>query len=248
MILLLLLSSCAAKKDIYYFQGDQSILDSISKYSPTLKPDDLLIITVSALDLESTLPFNLQSPYKTTTAVTLGTTGAINPGLMTYLIDENGNIDFPVLGKIKLGGLTRYEAMDYMKEKLTRYIKEPSINIQIANFRITILGEVSKPGTYTISNEKITIIEALGLAGDLTIYGKRKDILVVREINGKKTFTPVDLTSKQVFNSPVYYLTQNDVIYVHPTNSRRTATYSVINSMLISLTGLALSIITFLTR
>ncbi|MGM5630013.1 polysaccharide biosynthesis/export family protein [Apibacter raozihei] len=244
---LFILSSCASKKEMYYFQGDEILLKDVYKYTPTLKPDDLLVITVSALDLESTLPFNQQNAYNYNNVTESVTT--TNPRLKTYLIDENGDIDFPVLGKLKLGGLTRNEAMDFMRNKLSKYIKDPSVNISITNFRITVLGEVTKPGTYTLANEKITILEALGLAGDLTIYGKRKDIIVVREIDGNKTFTHVDLTSKDIFRSPVYYLSQNDVVYVHPNSAKRTSSaYSATTSVFVSLAGVIISVISVLTR
>ncbi|MXP05059.1 MULTISPECIES: polysaccharide biosynthesis/export family protein [unclassified Apibacter] len=248
MIIIFSLMSCASKKKLYYFQGSETTLNEVYKYTPTLKPDDLLVITISALDLESTLPFNQQNPYNSTTSSSENMTST-NPRLKTYLIDENGEIDFPVLGKLKLGGLTRSQAMDFMREKLRVYIKEPSVNIHISNFRITVLGEVSKPGTYTLSNEKITILEALGLAGDLTIYGKRKDIIVIRDMNGNKTFTHVDLTTNEIFRSPVYYLSQNDVIYVHPNGAKtNSSAYSATNSVFISLAGIILSVISIITR
>ncbi|MCT6869262.1 polysaccharide biosynthesis/export family protein [Apibacter sp.] len=248
LFLIFSLISCASKKNLYYFQGDETILNEVYKYTPTLKPDDMLIITVSALDLESTLPFNQQSPYNTNASGSESITST-NPRLKTYLIDENGEIDFPVLGKIKLGGLTRSQAMDFMRNKLKVYIKDPSVNIHISNFRITVLGEVSKPGTYTLSNEKITLLEALGLAGDLTIYGKRKDIIVIRDKDGKKIFTHVDLTSNELFKSPVYYLSQNDVIYVHPNGAKtNSSAYSATTSVFISLAGIIISVISVLTR
>ncbi|CVK15531.1 MAG: polysaccharide biosynthesis/export family protein [Apibacter sp.] len=242
------LLSCASKKNLYYFQGNETVLNEVYKYTPTLKPDDLLIITISALDMESTLPFNQQSPYNVSSSGSESITST-NPRLKTYLIDENGEIDFPVLGKLKLGGLTRSQAMDFMKDKLRVYIKDPSVNIHISNFRITVLGEVAKPGTYTLSNEKITILEALGLAGDLTIYGKRKDIMVIRDKDGDKTFTHVDLTTNDIFKSPVYYLSQNDIIYVHPNGAKtNSSAYSATNSIFISLAGIILSVISIITR
>ncbi|MDC1198232.1 polysaccharide export protein, partial [Algibacter sp.] len=136
-----------------------------------------------------------------------------------YLIDNEGNIDYPVLGKIKLLGLSVQEAQELFKDKLALYLKDPIVNIRILNFRISVLGEVGSPGMYEVSGERITILEALALAGDLTIKGQRENILVVRDFNGTKTYTRVDLTNKELFNSPVYYLTQNDTIYVEPNNS-----------------------------
>jgi polysaccharide export outer membrane protein len=138
----------------------------------------------------------------------------------TYLVDVNGNIEFPVLGTLKLGGLDRVQATALIKNLLKEYIKDPIINLRTVNFKVTVLGEVHKPGSYTIQNDRVTILEALGLAGDLTIQAERKNMLVIREENGKKTYNRVDMTSEEFFNSSVYYLTQNDVIYVQPNNSR----------------------------
>ncbi|MDR3273548.1 MAG: polysaccharide biosynthesis/export family protein [Flavobacteriaceae bacterium] len=234
---------------MYYFHGDVAASQAVEKYTPYLKPDDLLVITVSALDVQSTLPFNQVNPYNinNTSNETL-TTG--NPRLVSYLIDENGNIDFPVLGKIKLAGLTRSQAIDLMRQKLSQYIKNPTVNINLINFRVTILGEVNRPGTYTISNEKISLPEVLGLAGDLTIFGMRKDIVVIREIEGVKKFYHVDLTSSQsVFDSPVYYLDQSDIVYVSPNGAKRNSSqYGPFTSVLVSVAGIVISVISLLTR
>jgi polysaccharide export outer membrane protein len=141
-------------------------------------------------------------------------------GRMTYLIDKDGYINFPVLGKVKLLGLSLNEAQQVFKEKLDpKYLKDPIIDIKIENFKITVLGAVNSPGTYSVSGERVTLLEALGMAGDLTIKGVRKNIFVMRDFNGTKTFTRVDLTTKEALNSPVYYLTQNDVVYVEPNKS-----------------------------
>ncbi len=206
----LLVSSCATKHDVVYFQNAknfETIVDT-DTFTPKLKVNDIVSIYVSTFDMEASKPFNL---IKNT-----GSTGQ----LIDYLIDIDGNIDFPVLGKIKLLGLTVEEAKELIKGKLSEgYLKDPIVNIRIVNFRISVLGAVNNPGTYTISGERITIMEALGLAGDLNIKGRRDNILVIRDFNGTKTYTRVDLTNKEVFNSPVYYLTQNDVVYVEPNNS-----------------------------
>src|SRR5690606_20046734 len=129
--------------------------------------------------------------------------------LQNYLVDAEGYIEYPVLGKIKLGGLSRPEAMSHMKTLLAEYIIDPGVTIQITNFKVTVLGEVSNPGSFNLPNERITILEALGLAGDLTINGVRENILIIREIGSEKTFHRLNLTSSDIFNSPVYYLKQN---------------------------------------
>jgi len=213
----LILLSCSSKQDVIYFQGIDALgsSKSIINYNPKIISDDMLTITVSALDQDAARPFNLPT-------FSFGSTGLVNAKEKqeTYLVDINGNIDFPVLGKIKLAGLSRVQATELIKDMLKDYIKNPIVNIRTINFKVTVLGEVRRPGSYTILNERITIIEALGLAGDMTIQGERSNVLVIRENNGKKTYTRVDLRNESVFNSPVYYLSQNDVIYVEPNKSR----------------------------
>ncbi len=213
----MLLFSCGSKKDIVYFQDVDLVGSSrsINNYIPTIRPDDMLTIVVSALDQDAVRPFNLASISFSTEDGGIGRAIQQN-----YLVDTNGNIDFPVLGTLKLAGLNRNQATSLIKDLLKEYIKDPIVNIRTINFKITVLGEVRRPGSYKILNERITIIEALGLAGDMTIQAERKNVLVIREKNGKKTYHRVDMTSEVVFNSPVYYLTQNDVIYVEPNNSR----------------------------
>ena len=215
--ILVILSSCGSRKDAVYFQDVDlmHVSKSISNYNPPIKPDDMLTISVSALDQDAVRPFNLPI------ASFAGQDGTIGREvLQNYLVDSNGNIDFPVLGTIKLAGLNRIQATTLLKDMLKEYIKNPIVVLRIINFKVTILGEVRNPGSFTIPNERITILEAIGLAGDLNIQAKRNNILVVREKKGKKSYVRVDLTSEDVFNSPVYYLEQNDVIYVEPNESK----------------------------
>ena len=213
----LILSSCGNSKDVVYFQDVDlmHISKSINSYNPSIKADDMLTISVSALDQDVIRPFNLPVVSFVDQTGTVGREVQQN-----YLVDSNGNIDFPVLGTIKLTGLNRIQATTLLKDMLKEYVINPIVVLRIVNFKITVMGEVARPGRFIIPNERITILEALGLAGDLTIQAKRDNILVVREKNGKKTYIRVDLTSEDVFNSSVYYLEQNDVIYVQPNNSR----------------------------
>ena len=195
------------------------------------KPNDLLTINVSGLDPDAVKPFNL--PVVAYSNSVISAEG--NLKMQTYLIDINGNIEFPVLGTIRLEGLTRTKATASLKEKLTEYIKDPIVNIRLANFTITVIGEVNNPGTFTIQDERISLIEALGLAGDLTIHGKRENVFLIREDNGVKRFTKFDLTSIKVVNSRNYYLTQNDVLYVEPNKAKiRSSSYNENNVILIS--------------
>jgi len=215
--LIILFYSCGSKQDIVYFQDVDFIGSSkpINTYNPIFGPDDMLTITVSALDQDAVRPFNLPAVSFTEMDGDIGRTRQ-----QTYLIDTNGNIDFPVLGTIKLEGLNRIQATTLIKDMLKEYIKDPIVNIRTMNFKVTVLGEVNKPGSYIIPNERITVVEALGLAGDMTLQAERKNVLIIREKKGIKTYNRVDMTSETVFNSPVYFLSQNDVIYVEPNNSR----------------------------
>ena len=199
-----------------YLQGieDAKSYDNITNYEPKLQPDDLLSIIISAENPEVTVPFNLpiiQGNYEINNN---------QNGIKTYLIDNAGFIDFPVLGKIKLGGLTRTEAHQKLADMLADYVKNPGVNLRILNYKISVLGEVVRPGSYVIQSERITILEALSLANDLTIYGKRDNILVIHEADGKKTYTRVDITKGDILNSPAYYLAQNDVVVVEPNRTK----------------------------
>ncbi|MFK5880243.1 MAG: polysaccharide biosynthesis/export family protein [Flavobacteriaceae bacterium] len=206
------LTSCATKQDVVYFQNAKSfetIVDT-NTFTAKLKVGDVVSIYVSTLDQTVTQPYNL-----------IRSTGSQGGELIDYLIDIEGNIDYPVLGKIKLIGLTVEEAKALFKKKFAegKLLKDPVIIFRVLNFRITVAGEVRNPGVYPVTGERISILEALGMAGDLNIKGRRDNVLIVRDFNGAKTYTRIDLTNKEVFNSPVYYLTQNDYIYVEPNNS-----------------------------
>ena len=212
IFILISLLSCVSKKEVVYFQNAkdfETIVDT-DTFTPKFKVNDIVSIYVSTFDLEAVKPFNLFID---------GGGNSAQPQLIDYLVDIEGNIDYPVLGKVKLLGLTVQEAQELFKEKLALYLKDPIINIRILNFRVSILGEVRAPGRYDVSGERITILEAIALAGDLNIKAQRENVLVIRDFNGTKTYTRVDLTNKELFNSPVYYLTQNDVVYVEPNNS-----------------------------
>ena len=240
MFIGLFISSCVPREKIVYFQGDlESIEELADQYSATIQPDDLLAITVFGRNQEATRIFNQESNLM------------MGEG-KTYLVDEEGNIEFPVFGKIKLAGLTRNEAIQYMKGMLSQEIIDPGVSITITNYRITVLGEVGSPGTYPLQNEKVTILEAIGMAGDLTINGLRENVLVVREENGKRNFYRVNLLTEEVFSSPVYYLAQNDVVYVEPNqnkiNTSRNSTIFRDISFAMSISSFLLTIILLITR
>lgn len=239
---LIFLSSCASRKDMVYFQ-DEPVVDGQINSAPKqliYKPDDILTINVSAADPVAATPFNLAVVSESDNLISAN--GA--PRMQTYLIDYNGNIEFPVLGTLHLAGMTRIEATAMLKEKISEYAKDPIVNIRLVNFTVTILGEVSDPGTFTIQDERITLPEALGLANDLTIFGKRKNILLIREVDGVKKFATIDLTSVNALVSPLYYLQQNDVIVVEPNKARlRSSTFNQNNVVVISAIGTLASIV-----
>ncbi|MDM9632808.1 polysaccharide biosynthesis/export family protein [Robiginitalea aurantiaca] len=246
--ILILLASCASRKDVVYLQdtGDFETIVADNVPETKFKVDDLVSIHISSLNPEASAPFNL---YRGGSGG--GQNGAIGTPTdpVDYLVDQNGMIDFPVLGKLKISGLSPDELRTLLRNKLADFLKDPIINIQIRNFTITVLGAVASPGSYPVLGEQITILEALGLAGDMTPRGKRDNVLVIRNFEGAKVYTRLDLTSKEVLKSPAYYITQNDIIYVEPnkTGIRETSigsntalTVSII-SLLITTTAIILT-------
>jgi len=218
---LTLLSSCAKKNIIYFqdlpkFTGISEVIEN--QTDAKIQPLDFLSIVVSTLNPESNLLFN--SGIMANMGGTGGQAGSTRSAEDGYRVDKDGNVNFPVLGKIALGGLTIEEATEKMTALLQSEAKNPIVNIKLNNFKVTIIGEVAAPNTYPVPIERINIIEAIGMAGDLTIFGKRNNILLIREIDGTRTTARLDLTSKEIFNSPYFYLHQNDIIYVQPTTAR----------------------------
>lgn len=221
MCLAVVCTACTSTKNIVYLQDvvplKQQEIEQI--YEPIIHEDDLLAIMVNCREPELALPFNL--PMVT---YQLGTDGGLSGSqrVLGYLVDKNGNIDFPILGAIHASGLTRMQLTELIKEKLTGgdLLKDPIVTVQFLNFKVSVIGEVSRPGSFTISGDRITLLEALSMAGDLTIYGKRDRVAVIRENNGKRTILFHDLRSADLFNSPCYYLQQNDIVYVEPNKAR----------------------------
>lgn len=224
--------SCVTSKEIIYFQDEAISKDNQVNLNSaiTYKPNDLLFISIGG-DKDAVAPFNLPAISYSTSSV------AANGDLKmpTYLVDNNGNIEYPVLGTITLGGLTREQATMFLKNRISEYVKDPIVNIRLVNFTVTVLGEVNAPGTFTVEDERISLTEALGLAGDLTIHGKRENVFLIRESGSKKQYTKIDLTSVNALNSPAYYLQQNDVLYIEPNKAKvRSASYNENNGIIIS--------------
>lgn len=239
-IVVCLLTSCGSVKDIAYLQGEELLKKTAMDDTVSLKiqKDDLLDINVSCPDQELLQPFlRYSSEYNSA--------GGVNSGNGSgYLVELDGTINFPLLGQIKVAGLTRRQLIELVQSRLKKegYIKNPVVTVRFLNFRISILGEVQSPGTYYIAGERITLFEALSMAGDLTIHGRRNRVAVIRETDGVRTILYHDLRSRDVFLSPNYYLKQNDMVYVEP--NRVKAETSVQNQY--TSIGTWMSIISFL--
>lgn len=221
LLLLCLTTACTSSKKVLYLQDvdplKQQMIDEV--YEVKIHKDDLLAILVNSKNPELALPFNM--PLVT---YQLGSQSSGQQRVIGYLVDSDGNVDFPILGKIHAAGMTRKELTNYVKQRLIDedLIKDPIVTVQFLNFKISVMGEVSRPGSFDISSDRITLLEALSKAGDLTIYGRRDRVAVIREVDGTRTILYHDLRSSEIFKSPCYYLQQNDIVYVEP-NKTKTA-------------------------
>lgn len=218
------------RKDISYFQDISDTLTTqkiTREFEAVIQPGDILSIHVSSLSKEASSFFNIVG--ETTDQQVAN----------TYLVSPSGTIEMPLVGPIGVAGRTSENAKSLIKEQLTKYLIDPTVNLRIRNFKVTVLGEVQNPGVYTIPNEKITLVEALGLAGDLTIFAKRLNVLVIREENGSRKFYKVDLRSKEIFESEFYYLHSNDVVYVEPGKGKIASAESWYRILPIVLSGLS---------
>ena len=214
------LSSCGSVKNVAYLKNSDDVDLSHSEYlyDARIMPKDVLTITVSTVNPEASAPYNLiVRPTLSNTSATISASGG---ALQTYLVSNDGTIDFPVLGRLQVGGLSKAECEKMIHDKLLPYLNEtenPVVTVRMSNYKISVLGEVNRPGMFTVNNEKINIFEALAQAGDLTIYGVREKVKLIREsATGKKDIFTVNLNDAELINSPYYYLQQNDVVYVEP--------------------------------
>lgn len=229
-LILLLLSSCGSQKDIAYMQDGEYLKYTEQPpflYDAHILPKDLLTITVHCSEPELAAPFNLNGSLQS--PATTGSTG--NTPQQTYLVDNNGDIDFPILGKLHLGGLTKGAAETVICERLKAFLKEePIVNVRMVNYKFSVLGEVGKPNTFTVANEKVNVFEALAMAGDMTIYGIRNNVKLIREnCNGQRNVISLNLNEQNILHSPYYYMQQNDILYIAP-NKTKAKSASVSNS------------------
>ena len=227
-LVFILLNSCTSKKKLDYLQNIESVAleASMKNAKSTIQPNDQLVIMVTAKDMDVVKPFNqnfssgqiLQYSLPSNNAPTQGQTTASGP---TYVVDSQGNIEFPVIGKVNTENKTTEELRDILKKEISKFVLNPQVSVRNTNYKITVLGEVNRPGTYNIPDAQTTLLGAIGLAGDLTIYGKRNDILVLRNIDGVITKERIDLSKADFINSPYFYLKQNDVIVVSPNDTKQ---------------------------
>lgn len=250
-IILLSLSSCVVTKKSVYFNDlplDSAAAVSLAEFNePVIQADDILSITIQTVDVDATAAVNQVSTVPAVGASSASSSVG-NQTIRGFLVDKNGNVAIPMLGNIKVAGLTTYEARQLIAENASKFFKDPTVQVRFANFKITVIGEVAKPATYTLPNEKVTLLDAIGLAGDLTIYGKRENVMLIRDnLNGEKEFIRFNLNSYDTFQSPYFYLQQNDVIYVEPSKGRiaanNTATMQTI-SIFSTIVTLAILVIT----
>jgi len=225
------LTSCYNSRKAVYFNNiqDTTLSNTAATIEPVIQPNDLLNITVTSLNPEASMVFNTPNITMPVTATSTGTTptsGYGTPQLMGYLVNSDGTIKFPVLGSIKAAGLTKRQLENLLTDTLAsrKLLVDPIVTARFLNFRVTVLGEVARPTTLNVANERISILEALGLAGDLTIYAKRDNVLLIREEGDKKIIRRIDLNSNEILLSPYYYLKTNDIVYVEPRKDKIAAT------------------------
>lgn len=238
----LFLSSCGVQyKQVPYFQNlaDSGVVqESIQNYnSLKIQKDDILAITVSSLNMEASSIFNMG----TTSSVQSGASGNLNPVLTAngFKVDQNGDIQLPLVGSVRILGYTTSQARELIQSKLVQYLKEPVVSLNLVNFKVSVLGDVGRPGVYPVQNERVSVTEALSMAGDLTITARRNNVLLIREVEGIRQYIRMDLQKKEFVESPYYYLRNNDVLYVQPSNAKYASVDSSYRNVSIILSALS---------
>ena len=251
------LASCQSYKKVPYLQSYESLTDKSYKeivinevnqqdtlYDARIQPKDLLNITINTTDPQAAAPFNLtMQTYNNIAQSNASTTS--QPALQQYLVDNAGEIDFPVIGRLQVGGLTKNAAENLIREQLRPYLKEiPIVTVRMSNYKISVLGEVNSPGTFTINNEKVNIFEALAMAGDMTVYGLRDNVRLIREdADGHQHIITLNMNRADIIQSPYYYLQQNDILYVTPNKTKaKTADISASTTIWFSVVGTLVSL------
>ncbi|MBS1746346.1 MAG: polysaccharide biosynthesis/export family protein [Bacteroidetes bacterium] len=249
-LIITIFSACDTYKNIPYFKDvpDSSVMlvKTPQFKEPVIQPDDIMVITIQTIDPEANALLNKTG---TSTAALNGSSGLgpSQPAITGYRVDKLGNIELPFAGMVHLAGLTTFDARDTIANIISKFYKNPTVDVRFANYKVTVLGEVTRPATYIVPNERITIFDALGLAGDLTIYGKRENVLLMRDTLGEKKLIRLNLNSKDIISSPYFYIKQNDVVYVEP-NKAKLATLDAYKTRLYAIIASALTVAIVLAR
>ncbi len=219
---LLISTSCGSTKNIKYFNDiqDTKLKNDFSNLEPVIQINDILSINVTSQDKNASELYNAPNESSFNISTSSASSGRLTIG---YLVNQKGEITFPSIGALKVSGMTKQQLTEYLTNQLASrgLLREPIVTIRLLNYRISVLGEVAKPGVFSVPNEKLSLLEALSFAGDITIYGRRDNVLLIRENDkGEKTIKRVDLTSQEILNSPYYYLQSNDILYVEPAQNR----------------------------
>lgn len=249
-LITLLLTSCAAQKRVWYLQDARPYTpEQIAEEGQIrIKPFDRLTIVVNSKDPELAVPFNAATSYNSLTGGQTAS-ASTSQSLQVRTVDEQGFLDMPIIGKVQCNGLTRHELSEAIAGKIREggYINDPTVNVQFDDMKISVIGEVTRPGQYNVTRDKISIFDALAMAGDMTVFGIRNEVAVQREVDGVRTIEYLDLTSKEIFNSPAFYIQQNDVIYVKPNKYKaQTGEINQNRSFYLSLISTAISVATLI--
>ncbi len=251
LVMLILFSSCSTRNLTYFSDLPQDSLFQtaiLKAHEPKIQIGDILTITVSSLDPVTNSMFNAGGVESNVSDISKVNMDLAAPavGKEGYLVNKDGQIDYPVVGKVTLVGKTRSEAQDIMYQEVGKYVKDPIVSLRYLNFKVTVIGEVNKPGTFTINDDHVSVLEALGMAGDMSVYGRRQNVLLIREEGTKRSMYRLDMNKKEVFNSPYFFLHQNDVVYVEPMRGRDPSaerTLRIVSTM--ATLGTAISLIIF---
>lgn len=218
----MIFTSCASTRNVPYFRDIPDSVREVTKaeavyQEPIIAPDDILSVVIITIDPTTSAPVNQAASVPVSVPSSSTSSTPQIPGL---LVDKDGNISLPIIGSVKVAGLTTFQAKALIKKHAEEYFKDPDVQLRFANFKVSVMGEVVHPSSFVMPNEKVSVLDALSLAGDLTIYGRRDNILVIRDVNGTKQVARLDINNSEVFKSPFFYLKQNDVVYVEPNRSK----------------------------
>ncbi len=247
-------SGCKTYTNFAYFRD---IPDSLNIKSadipqfqePVIQPDDIMSIVIGTINVSNVSTSMITSaPSISTGGSTTPLSAAGSQSVSGFLVGKDGTVSLPIIGSVKLSGLTTYQASKLLEKEALKYYKEPNVQVRFANFKVTVLGEVAHPTTYIFPNEKVSVLDAIGMAGDLTIYGKRDNILLIRENNGKREFARLNLNKTNLFDSPYFYLRQGDVLIVEPNQNKIVASDASRTRNITIVASLAAAVVVLLTR